>query len=65
MVIDLEETGSIAIVFARGVVGGSQRLPSVAKLGRAGADTTVTRSTEGNRGHHRIWAETFRGTRCV
>ena len=42
MVIDLEETGAIAIVFARGVVGGSQRLPSVARLCRAGAESDVS-----------------------
>ena len=42
MVIDLEETGSIAIVFARGVVGGSQRLPSVTRLGRTGAESDVS-----------------------
>ena len=42
MVIDLEETGSIAIVFARGVVGDSQRLPSVTRLGRTGAESDVS-----------------------
>ncbi len=41
MVIDAVEAGSCVTVFARGVVGDSQRLPSVTRLSRAGSESDL------------------------
>ncbi|EGF53583.1 hypothetical protein HMPREF9056_02069 [Actinomyces sp. oral taxon 170 str. F0386] len=42
MVMAAAEAGLCITVFARGVVDGSQRLPSVARLCRAGAESDVS-----------------------
>ena len=42
MVISPVKAGFCVTVFARGVASGSQRLPSVARLCRAGAESDVS-----------------------
>ena len=42
MVMAPAEAGLCITVFARGVVGDSQRLPSVTRLGRTGAESDVS-----------------------